>query len=106
MASSSTLAGSARLIFIRTSLCSELWMPEDGAYFCSKACVIEHNNELQRTFDEAQDELDEDERELLCDDGPELLPLRRRPDADIEVAVPLAGVKVISSHTGKAWEDG
>ena len=45
------------------AMCDKQWMPNDGDYFCSKACVQKHN---------------------YSDEGREAdkMPLRRRPDAE------------------------
>ena len=44
-------------------MCDQQWMPQDGDYFCSKACVEKYNG---------SDEVAEAEK----------MPLRRRPDAE------------------------
>ena len=64
-------------------MCSQVWQPvEDGDFFCSEACVEKYN---KKQMDEYAAELEELEEEEDNEEPvpPELLPLRRRPDAPI-----------------------
>ena len=77
-------------------MCTDVWMPDYGAYFCSKSCVRSHNLAVVQEF-ESIPPMDRP------DAGPALIPMRRRPDAAVEPDT-TPGVRVLSAHSGSDFE--
>ena len=68
-------------------VCEDVWMPEEGRYFCGAACVRAYNENQTREY-EAWKESDEYDAE--ADDGslPKLIEVRRRPDDQVYAGLP------------------
>ena len=78
-------------------LCEQVWMPNNGHYFCSKQCIRVFNDDIVRSF-EAVPPADRP------DEGPDLFKVRRRPGAPVENDIP--GHRITQRHTGAAYERG
>ena len=77
-------------------ICDKVWEPTEMVYFCSQACIEQHNIEIVRTFESVPPADRPDE-------GPTLVPMRRRPDAAVQVNT-MPGVTVLQAHSGEDYE--